>query len=199
MEDSTSAEETGPWEFQQISNLFVELGCFHPPSEFHGLLCGQLCGGARHNPEQWLDLVCELLGLEQRPGGKKKDTLVECYYSCLTEISDPDFAFDLLMPDEQVSIAERTEALGHWCQGFLAGFGLVPGVNETDLSENVSAALKDFSAISQVDINSDDDDSGESDLMEVSEYVRVAVLLVFAEIGVGPLGEADESTNPVVH
>ncbi len=78
-------------------------------------------------------------------------------------------------------LAQRTEALGQWCQGFLAGFGLT--AREGSLTGEAEEVLQDMAAIAQVQGQLEDSEDGETDYMEVMEYLRVAPLLLFAECG----------------
>lgn len=52
---------------------------------------------------------------------------------------------------------------------------------EYALSEEAKEVLQDLAAISQVQDALEESDDGESDYMEVMEYLRVAPLLLFTE------------------
>lgn len=67
--------------------------------------------------------------------------------------------------------------MGQWCEGFLGGFGLVERSGE--LSEEADSALRDFAAIAQVQTDLEESEANEVDYMEVMEYVRMAVLMLF--------------------
>ena len=86
-----------------------------------------------------------------------------------------------LLPGDDAPLAERAKALGQWCQGFLDGFGMVVG--NAPLSAEAMEVLQDLSAIAQVQSGLEESEDGESDYMEVMEYLRVAPLLLFAECG----------------
>ncbi len=76
-------------------------------------------------------------------------------------------------------MSERAVALGQWCQGFLAGFGLTAG--DRALSTESVEVLQDLSAIAQIQDSLEESEDGETDYMEVMEYLRVAPLLLFTE------------------
>lgn len=93
--------------------------------------------------------------------------------------SDEDFNFQLLLPDESISLQERSRALAEWCGGFIMGL-LEAGVKEFDtLPEDVAEVAKDLVEISQLDASTDDGGS-DSDLMQLEEYVRVGVQIIYA-------------------
>ena len=93
-----------------------------------------------------------------------------------------------MLPDDDEPLEERVEALGIWCQGFVYGLA-AGGIQEgADLPEDSDEIIKDILEISRagyaidddavVDINEDDEEA----FMEVCEYVRMGVLLVYEEL-----------------
>jgi uncharacterized protein YgfB (UPF0149 family) len=99
----------------------------------------------------------------------------------------------LLLPGDETALAERAVALGQWCQGFLAGFGQNAGGLE--LSVEAKEVLQDLVAISQVQDALEESEDGESDYMEVMEYLRVAPLLLFTELA----KPAEPAAKPSLH
>ncbi len=79
------------------------------------------------------------------------------------------------------------------CQGFLAGFGLTYRANA--LSVEATEVLQDLAAIAQVQDALEESDDGESDYMEVMEYLRVAPLLLFTEVN----KPAEPAVKPSLH
>lgn len=130
------------------------------PAELHGHLLGRVCAGAGFDEAAWQHAAAELLG--GAPGERLKAALSG-------------------LPDDETPLAQRTEALGQWCQGFLAGFGLT--AREGSLTGEAEEVLQDMAAIAQVQGQLEDSEDGETDYMEVMEYLRVAPLLLFAECG----------------
>ena len=82
----------------------------------------------------------------------------------------------LLLPSDDAPLAERAVALGQWCQGFLAGFGLTAG--DRALSSEAMEVLQDLSAIAQIQDSLEESEDGETDYMEVMEYLRGAAAAV---------------------
>lgn len=95
------------------------------------------------------------------------------------ELTSEDMTVVLLLPTDDEPLTERAIALGQWCQGFLTGFGL--GFRDGTLSEEANEVLQDLAAIAQVQDALEESEDGESDYMEVMEYLRVAPLLLFTE------------------
>ncbi|CAG8870065.1 hypothetical protein PS627_03821 [Pseudomonas fluorescens] len=152
----------------------------HPvsPAELHGLLLGRCCTGAGFDAEAWLADAAQLLEVE--PVENVRNALIGLQEMVKGELTGEDVTIVLLLPGDETALTERAVALGQWCQGFLAGFGQNAGGLE--LSTEAKEVLQDLVAISQVQDALEESEDGESDYMEVMEYLRVAPLLLFTEL-----------------
>ncbi len=166
-------------DFDRLCDLFVELGSCNPPAELHGIICGQLSAGIRLSATGWITLAVEQMEVTELPD-ESRAMLQALYDQTLKQLLGGEYGLRLLLPDEEDEIEVRSEALGQWCHGFLAGFGLA-NVKGDELSEEVIDVLQDFAAIAQIDLDLEEAEENEVGLMEVSEYVRMASLTVFAE------------------
>ncbi|MNE18450.1 hypothetical protein D3C80_1114900 [compost metagenome] len=155
----------------------------HPvsPAELHGLLLGRSCAGAGFEVDGWLADAAQLLEVE--PSDNVRNALTGLQEMVKGELTGDDIAVVLLLPGDDQPLTERATALGQWCQGFIAGFGLNAGGKE--LSAEAQEVLQDLVAISQVQDALEESEDGESDYMEVMEYLRVAPLLLFTELNKG--------------
>ncbi|MGE6660791.1 YecA family protein [Pseudomonas sp. NPDC077408] len=147
------------------------------PAELHGLLLGRSCAGAGFDTETWLSDAVELLGAE--PDEPVRQALIGLQEMVKGELAGDDITIVLLLPSDEASLTERALALGQWCQSFLTGFGLVAG--DRALSGEAMEVLQDLAAIAQIQDSLDESEDGENDYMEVTEYLRVAPLLLFTE------------------
>ncbi len=185
-------------DFDGLCDLFVELNNQNSPAEVHGLLVGQLCAGARPSPSGWLQLVGEQFDLEPL-GADAKRALLELLETSVRQLAGAELDFALLIPDAEEIVSARAEALGQWCQGFLAGFGLVPR-EAGEITDEVTQILEDLAQIALIDHQAlDDVDSHELDLAEVSEYVRMAALMLFAQFAPELSGDPDAVAPTTVH
>ena len=105
--------------------------------------------------------------------------MIQLYDASMAELAGSGFEVTLLLPDDSATVDHRTQALGQWCEGFLGGFGLVE--RQVELGEEADSALHDFAAIAQVQTDLEESEANEVDFMEVMEYVRMAVLMIFSE------------------
>jgi len=147
-------------------------------SELHGSLCGYLCGGGQSARSDWL----ARLAIEGDAGSVpvEDSALDRLYQVSGGQLGDPSLGFEMLLPDEDAPLEERAEALLAWCRGFLGGFGLAAGA-EPALGEDAAEALEDLSRIAASSVSLEDSDADEDSLMEISEFVRVAAMLLYGD------------------
>ncbi|OGT30643.1 MAG: hypothetical protein A3E87_06690 [Gammaproteobacteria bacterium RIFCSPHIGHO2_12_FULL_35_23] len=159
--------------YQELEQLITKLKIDLSVEEMHGLLVGWLCVNGI-DEKGWQSMLF--------PEVETEEELYPIFLQIAKELADPDFGFDLLLPDDEESLVIRGEALALWCQGFLAGIGLT-GLDVKKITE-IMEPTQDISEISQLDfmVLSDDSKEDEEAFVDISEYVRMAVLLIYAEI-----------------
>ena len=177
--------------YAAFSTLLAEAALPVSPAELQGHLLGRVCGGAGFDENDWLAAASELLG--GAPGERLQAALSGLLGMVQQEFAGQQVALVLMLPPDEFPLAERTAALGQWCQGFLAGFGLSGRTGE--VSGEAREVLEDLAAIAQIQEPAEEGEEGENDFMEVTEYLRVAPLLLYGEYGRGPIPEP----APVVH
>ncbi|WP_216646280.1 UPF0149 family protein [Microbulbifer sp. THAF38] len=177
--------------FEQLANAILSAGGQVDPSELHGFTCGVLAAGAEPDKKRWQKELAELLDLEAVPADLDRD-LLQLAEESRKQLGGSDFSFQLVLCDDE-DIVSRALALGHWCEGFLHGFGV--GSAKVKLQPTSEEALKDIGAISQVDADHvEESEETEQQLIELQEYVRVAVLNIFTEVRGSHSG-----SGPTVH
>ncbi len=148
-------------------------------SELHGALCGWLAGGGGANG--WLARVLADDAVAAPASGDALDRLCG---AAEAQLGDSDFGFELLVPDADASLIERSGALFDWCRGFLGGFGLAAGDRAT-LSDEGREALEDLAKLAAATPQDDGDEDDETALAEIEEFVRVAALLLHGDCNLG--------------
>ncbi|KAA3629548.1 MAG: YecA family protein [Proteobacteria bacterium] len=159
--------------YQTFDDLLDRIGSAIGAAEAHGLLCGLLCAAREAVHDVWLTQLVSEGSLVEEDEGRLRAVVDET----ARQLGDVAFGFDLVLPGDDETLAERATALGEWCHGFIVGSGL--GKLETD-SEAVQEVLEDLTEISQISAQPEDceTDEDEDSYAELVEYVRVAVLLV---------------------
>jgi uncharacterized protein YgfB (UPF0149 family) len=169
--------------YAEISDQIRQMQLGLDAAELHGSLCGYLSGGGdAPGRGDWLGKVmAEPEALPVVP-----DSALDRMFTA-TELllESPDFGFDLLLPNIDLPVVERGDALMSWCRGFLGGFGLAAGANPP-LSEESTDALGDLARMAASDLSYDDPEADEQALEEVAEFVRVAVLLLHSDCVLAP-------------
>jgi uncharacterized protein len=154
-------------------------------AEAHGLICGIICVSPENITSSWQKLI---LGSETNT--QSLQILQDLYIESLKQISEFSFEFALTLPNDNLDINIRTEALGLWCQGFLTGLRQAKTPIENGASEEVIDALNDLTEIAQVNSgNIEESPEDETAYMELVEYVRLVALMIFHELKTADLSE----------
>jgi uncharacterized protein YgfB (UPF0149 family) len=146
------------------------------PSEVHGAVVGIAVGC----PEKFsLQSLVDLLGADALAGSEDVEAFVR---QSLTELFAEDMRFMPVIPEDDVPLSERLEALAEWTASFLAG--LVTGLGEAGrtldgLQQEAAEIVRDFSAIAGVEPGGED---AEADFMQLAEFVKVGTLLIMSEL-----------------
>ncbi|HWS78272.1 MAG TPA: UPF0149 family protein [Thermomonas sp.] len=162
-----------------VATAADRLGLASTPAELHGALCGWLAGGGGDS-RSWPALV---MADPILPAPAKGDALDRLRTASVAQLSDADFGFELLLPDED-DVAGRAGGMFAWCRSFLGGFGL--SIGEKKLSEEGEEALGDIANLAAARIEDVDPEGDEESLTEIEEYLRMAVLLLHADCTLGP-------------
>lgn len=169
--------------YEITARLLHEAGVTTGAAEAHGIITGVLCApeGVR---VAWEELV---LG---RGAGKSRDSktelaqqLVALHRSTYAHLNGVECDFSPLLPGDEHGLAEQIEGLSDWCRGYLLGLhagGVPPG--ET-LEGDAGEIIRDITRISEAELDASLADEEEARaLVEIVEYLRVGVQLVFEEL-----------------
>jgi uncharacterized protein YgfB (UPF0149 family) len=171
--------------FSEVVRVLEGLGSSVPAAEAHGCLVGALCTSTDYPIERWLEEI--IPDQEGRDVSESPEALRLLYSDTLNALRGTGMEFEVLLPDDDIPLAERAGGLSQWCQGFLYGFGTGPveGARKRDkLPGNVNEILNDFTHISRATVSLEEagSESEEEAYAEVVEYVRVGVQLIHDEL-----------------
>lgn len=147
-----------------------------PASALHGSLCGWLAGGGAVSA----DWPAKVLVDDTIAPPAPDSALSQLAEVSAAQLSDRDFNFQLLLPDDDTPLADRSGALFEWCRGFLGGFGLAAG-EARGLSDESREALEDIARLAAAQAQDDGDDEDEDALEQLVEFVRIATLLLHGD------------------
>ena len=165
----------------EIDEAARALGLATTPSELQGALLGWLAGGGDAD-DNWLAAVMADPALPRPDAGSPLQRLRD---HAVEQLDARNFALDLLVADDDASLADRSGSLFDWCRGFLGGFGLAAGANPP-LSDEAGEALQDLARLAQAAPETGDDEEDAHALAEIEEFVRVAVLLLHGDCVLAP-------------
>ena len=181
-------------DISQLEGLLFDADAALGAIESHGVLCGMSCAQGATDAAQWM---LHVLGEREensdvlQQAGKK---LLQIYQISVEQMNDSDVEFELMLPDDDEPLETRVEALGVWCQGFVYGLAAGGVKEDTELPDDSKELIGDILEISRAsyvvddeaelnaDIEGNDDEEDEVALMEVTEYVRMGVLLIYEEL-----------------
>lgn len=158
------------------------LGLATSACELHGALCGWLAGGGADAPD-WLARVMADPELPAPAQGSPLDALRE---ATAAQLADRSFEFELLLPDGDAPLVERSGGLFDWCRGFVGAFGLAGGGQRDTLSPESREALADLAKLAAAQPQDEGDEEDEEALVEIEEFVRVAALLLHGDAVLAP-------------
>lgn len=167
-------------DYSVLDALLARVGAEASAAECHGFVCGQICATGVADEQLWKDFL---------DAWGDADSLIQTCYSEVAQLvvetreqlHSAEFGLQLMLPDDNVPLALRVEALGNWCYGFLNGYGVSEAQYSGGISEECNEVMEDFSQICRLGIDAEDPED-EHSLMELSEYVRMGALLIFEEL-----------------
>lgn len=159
-------------------------------SEIHGVIAGVNCLPESGRVD-WLELVAPV-GSAPVPelSPELSRALLDLSHTTKEQIERKDFVFSLFLPNQDASVRDRTDALAAWCRGFLLGISAT-GLTAENCSDVTREILSDIVELSRVEAESGESAEEERALLEIEEYLRVAVQLLNDELSVTSEGEAN--------
>lgn len=146
-------------------------------AEAHGIATGLLCVNPHIQNSDWfLELLPE--------GGSFSDDDLSLLSRLFEEtrrlLASEDYDFDLFLPDDDQPLTEQLSALKNWSMGFLYGVGsLYTNRQWSPISREI---MQDVTEFTRLDAKCEGGDEEETAFVEITEYLRSAVLLLRDEL-----------------
>ena len=119
--------------------------------------------------------------------GSAASALREMARACLDDtqraLDDPDSGYMPLLPEDTAPLPDQAAALVDFCRGYLEGLGLAGVGADRIRSAELKEVLHALAELGAGPVALDDDAGDAQALAELIEFVRVAVMLVRAELG----------------
>jgi len=168
-------------DYQDLSAQLDAAGIEVTAGEIHGLLSGVLALPGAGDID-WLALIpaAEPVDADQLDADLSQ-SLSDLYRLTQYQLSAREFGYRLFLPGPEAGVAARTEAVAGWCRGFLLGISST-GLSVDNCGDVVREVLSDIVEMSSVEAGDSDDPEEERALLEIEEYLRVAVQLLKEEL-----------------
>lgn len=187
-------------DYNHVQESLLKADATMQAPEAHGALCGILCAMGTVEIDKWLSHVYG----EQESGNallqELSDELIKLTTITTEQINSEVTDFQLWLPDDSEQLAIRVQALASWCQGFVYGLAAGGMKQDSKLPEDTAELIADLIEIARVhydELEEIDEEEGESEFMELEEYVRVGVLLINEELQ--PLKQTPPTSNNQLH
>ncbi len=165
--------------FDSLKEQFSATAMALNPAELHGVLCALLSFDPETDVETWLVAAMgESFALHELDG-ELRQSLYWLFDWAQDNLSDKEFGFRLLVPDDAAGLNERISALSAWGSGFLAGVGHM-AQDLDQLAPEIGEFVSDLTEIVRADHDADDgDEEAEDQYFELAEYVRLGAMMTF--------------------
>ena len=167
----------------KLENSLQKAEADYSAAEAQAIACGMLAVNISADRIAWIQLIFGEIKANDSNQVEAIKLTGELHDHCKRQLQDPNLAFELLMPDEDEPLLLRVSTLQEWCNGFLLGIGLSGINNHKTLPEDSRELLADFTEIgTSGNFDLENEASSEEALAEISEYVRMGVLLINEEL-----------------
>lgn len=175
-----SATDPSEARYELLQQKLASANASLEAAEVHGVICGLLVTGSEL-PESWFAEVFDQAEAGDLLVAEARGLVEEQLAQARRELAGDGLGLQLLLPDDDTAITLRAQALTEWCQGFLYGFAL-GSPRQQLLSEDAKEALETLSALTQMDVAAlgepGEEAEEEQSLVEISEFVRMATMLL---------------------
>jgi yecA family protein len=169
-------------EYARLGKLLDVMGSDIGASELHGVISGLICAGTAEACVDWISALFESWPDEDLLAQETKQMIGQLYYASRHQITNEEFLFMPLLPEDSLPMSQRAKALSEWCEGYLYGLGLA-GVTEQQLSGDAKEALQDISHFTRLDYAElESGEATEVAYMELQEFIKVVTLLMWGEL-----------------
>ena len=148
-----------------------------------------LSGPRKFDAKSWLRQVNGGDDISAYHADEPQAVLAELIDLTAAALAGDDYAFTLLLPDDDATLIARADAFAAWCSGYLSGLGLAGIADLATLGEDAQGFLADVQRFGLLAADGDSDEDDERALLELTEFTRVGVLLLHAELRGGSAPE----------
>lgn len=173
-------------DYDHLNDALRRAGSNWNAAQAHGLVSGKLAVLGDAAGADWISQVLDGAGDDSASSKECEELLASLLHSTQRRFRERLSEFELLLPDDSDPAGLRTEALAHWCEGYL--HGLVSSEHGDALKKRLAEdpladIIRDMLQITRAAVDEDsDDEESDAAFHEVAEYLRVAAQLAYEEL-----------------
>jgi hypothetical protein len=185
------SEELSIPTFDELDQALAQYGDEVSPVEIHAILVGFQCGGVPLFDEALVSTLQDFFGLDVYMAPELPFLLSQLSVGVDASLRQDDFTFMPMLPEEG-DFEEQVSLFSRWCESFINGFSATCP-EEDNLSEDVEGVLDDLMTFSRMREEVDLSEQDEESLMELVEYLKVAILTIYTELVLVPQRQAEDA------
>jgi uncharacterized protein YgfB (UPF0149 family) len=169
--------------FNEIQDLLVEINSINTVADSHGIACGMLIVNSIADNRVWIKHIIESVEATDTLSAASIKMMAVWFDEIKNQLQDSNLRFELCLPDDEEQLEDRIYALQEWCRGFLLGIAM-SGINDfSELAQDTQELMNDFARIgAEEEFDLDNKDEAEIAYSDISQYVRIGVLLINEEM-----------------
>ncbi len=167
--------------YQPFADHLKSIGVLASPSELHAQASAVLCVSQAASFDFWLRQMVNEYCVKNPQDANFKMVMSAVFDYAKDQLKKDDYSYQLLLPQDNSSLADRVAVLSEYVATFLSALGTA-GMVETNLSKEGAEFLRDMEQIARIENDADEVTGEELDFVEITEYVRTGVMMLFIEL-----------------
>ena len=169
--------------FSEIQEILINVNSINDVAESHGIASGMLVANTTADKLDWIKQLIGELEENDIPSADAVKPLADWFDEIKNHLQDSNLRYELCLPDDEEALEKRVTALQEWCRGFIMGIAISGIKDFNELPEDTRELISDFSRISsEEEFDLDNVDEAEIAYADISQYVRIGVLLINEEL-----------------
>ncbi len=170
-------------EFPEIQEMLIQVNAINDVAESHAIAAGMLVANTAADKITWIKQVMGEIEESTLPPADVIKSLGDWFEEIKSQMQDSNLRFELCLPDDDEPLDKRIAALQEWCRGFIFGIAMSGIKDFGKLPEDTRDLITDFSRIgAEEEFDLDNVDESEASYADISQYVRIGVLLINEEL-----------------
>lgn len=168
--------------YGRLKRILNQFDCDVGASEAHGILFGLITGPKTYEEELWLSCLADPESFSRESLDSDSLKFFTLLSKITLEVVREASGVFILLPQDNVQLSVRVSEFSQWCQGYLFGLGISGFSRDNISTEDGLSFLADIERFCRVDAALAENEEGEKALMELQEYTRVGIMIVYEEL-----------------